>query len=68
MLCLKIAGSVANSVDPDKTPHFAVSHLGLHRLLRPPNTCGKYSIDSFSYFFTKCFTQSCKTSPNVIFI
>ena len=25
--CLKIAGGVANSVDPDKTPH---SHLGLH--------------------------------------
>ena len=44
MLCLKIAGWVANSVDPDETPRSAVSHLGLYRLLRPvcPNTYGKY--------------------------
>ena len=25
---------MANSVDPDETPHFAASHLGLHCLLR----------------------------------
>ena len=44
MLCLKIAGWVANSVDPDETPHSAESHLGLNCLLRPvcPNTYGKY--------------------------
>ena len=39
----KIAGGGANSVDPDETPHSAVSHLGLYCLLRPvcPNTYGK---------------------------
>ena len=44
MLCLKIAGWVANSVDPDETPRSAASHLGLYCLLRPvcPNTYGKY--------------------------
>ena len=44
MLCLKIAGWVANSIDPDETPHSAASHLGLYCLLRPvcPNTYGKY--------------------------
>ena len=43
MLCLKIAGGVANSVDPDVTPHFAASYLVLYCLLRPvcPNTYGK---------------------------
>ena len=43
-LCLKIAGWVANSVDPDEMLHSAASHLGLHCLLRPlcPNTAGKY--------------------------
>ena len=35
MSCLKIAGWVTNSVDPDETPHCVVSHLGLHCLLRP---------------------------------
>ena len=35
MLCLKIAGWVANSVDPDEMPHSAASHLGLHCLLKP---------------------------------
>ena len=29
MLCLKTAGSVTNSVDPDETPRFVASHLGL---------------------------------------
>ena len=44
MLCLKIAGWVANSVDPDETPHSVASHLGLYCLLMPvcPNTYGKY--------------------------
>ena len=44
MLCLKIAGLVANSVDPDETPHSAASHLGLYCLLRHvcPNIYGKY--------------------------
>ena len=43
MVCLKIAGWVANNVDPDETPR---SHLGLYCLLRPvcPNTYGKYGI------------------------
>ena len=36
----KIAGQVANSVDPDQTPRSVASVLGLHCLLRPvcPNT------------------------------
>ena len=44
MLCLKIAGWVANSVDPEEITHFAASHLGLHCLLRPVclNTYDKY--------------------------
>ena len=43
---LKIAGWVANIVDPDETPQFAASHLGLHCLLRPvrPNSYGKYGM------------------------
>ena len=43
MLCLKIAGGVVNSVDPDEMPLSAASHLGLHCLLRPVclNTYGK---------------------------
>ena len=40
MLCLKIAGGVANSVDPNETPRSAASHLGLHCLLRP--VCPNY--------------------------
>ena len=42
MLCLKIAGWVANSVDPNKM--LVASHLDLHCLLRPvfPNTYSKY--------------------------
>ena len=37
---------MANSVDPDKTPHSAASDLGLHCLKRPicPNTNGYYGI------------------------
>ena len=44
MLCLKIAGWVSNSVDPDEMPRSAASYLGLNCLLRPvcPNTYGKY--------------------------
>ena len=35
---------MANSIDPDETPHSVASHLGLNCLLRPvcPNTYGKY--------------------------
>ena len=46
LLCLKIAGWVANSVDPDETPRSAASQLGLYGYLRPvcPNTYGKYCI------------------------
>ena len=48
----KNAGCVANSVDPDETPHDAASHLGLHCLLRSvcPNTYGKY--DSYTQIKT----------------
>ena len=44
MLCLKIAGWVTNSVDPDEVSHPVASHLRLHGLLRPvcPNTYSKY--------------------------
>ena len=37
---------MANSVDPDETPHSAASHLGLYCLLRPvcPNTYSKYGM------------------------
>ena len=50
MLCLKIAGWVANSVDPDETPRSATSHLGLNCLLRPVclNTYGKYGKTDFN--------------------
>ena len=46
MLCLKIAGWEANSVDPNETPRSAAPHLGLYCLLRHvcPNTYGKYGI------------------------
>ena len=34
ILCLNIAGYVANDVDSDETPRSAASHLGLRCLLR----------------------------------
>ena len=34
-MCLKYCWKVANSVDPDQTPHIVASDLGLHCLLRP---------------------------------
>ena len=39
-----IAVYIANSVDPDQTPHSAASDLGLYCLQRPicPNTLGYY--------------------------
>ena len=44
MLCLKIDGWVANSVDQDETPRSAASNLGLYCLLRHicSNIYGKY--------------------------
>ena len=44
MLCLKVAGYVANRVDPDEMPCSAASHLDLHCLLRLicQNTYDKY--------------------------
>ena len=40
IMCLKSAGCVANSVDPDQMLQHAASDLGLHCLLMPvcPNT------------------------------
>ena len=34
MLCLKIAEWMANTVDPDETPCFVASDLGLHCLAK----------------------------------
>ena len=44
LLYLKNARWVANSVDPDETPHFAAYHQGLHFLPWPvcPNTYDNY--------------------------
>ena len=58
MLCLKLAGWVANSVDQDETPHSAASHLGLSCLLRPvcPNTYGKYGIWVYKYTVWSSFS------------
>ena len=57
MLSLKIAGWVANSIDPDENPHSAASHLDLHCLLRPvcPNIYGKYGIQ----IYLKSAIQNC---------
>ena len=43
-MCAKIAGWVANTVDPDQTPRSAAFDLGLLCLLKPvfPNTYSKY--------------------------
>ena len=56
MLCLKIAGLVANSVDPDDAVFCEVSS-GSTLLLRPVfrNTYSKCCIDIFSYFSTKTY-------------
>ena len=64
MLCLKIAGWMANSVDPVETPRSAASHLGLNCLLRPvcPNTYGKYGIVFMLWLVTKI---SIVSNPNV---
>ena len=60
MLCLKIAGSVANSVDPDETPRSAASHLGLYCLLRPVclNTYGKYGKPQFKQTHTDLLAEA----------
>ena len=49
ILWLKIAGWVANSVDPDETLHSVASHLGLHCLLSPVCIYPKYSDTSTPY-------------------
>ena len=45
-MCLKIAGWVANKVDPDETPRSVASNPGLHCLLKPvcTNMYGIYGI------------------------
>ena len=55
LVCLKLAGSMADSVDTDQMLHFAASDLGLHSLLEPvcPNTSGKYSIAMTNSFVNK---------------
>ena len=60
LLCLKIAGCVANSLDPDKTPHSKGSYLGLHCLLRLvcPNTFKEYMVEYFLLFFN-LITKTC---------
>ena len=62
MLCLKIAGWLANSEDPDETPQNAASHLGLHCLLRPvcPNTYSKYG-----KLHQNCFCLPSETGYNL---
>ena len=44
MICLKIAGRVANSVDPDQTPQHAAFDQSLHCLFRSicPNNQDKH--------------------------
>ena len=51
MLCLKIAGLVANCVDPGEMLHSVASHLGLHCLLRPgcPNTYPEYGMPFWTF-------------------
>ena len=51
---------MANSVDPDETPHSAASHLGLYCLLRPvcPNIYGKYGTLLLHYVSRKKYTNT----------
>ena len=59
ILWLKIAGWVANSVDPDETLHSAASHLGLHCLLSPVCIYPKYSDTSTPYHtYSKIWTST----------
>ena len=65
MLCVKIAGNVANSVDQDETPRSAASHFGRHCLPSPvcPNTydeCGSIPTP----WLTKLFSWNPKTSDH----
>ena len=45
LMCQRCDGGMANSVDPDQTPRFAASDLGLQCLLMSicPNIYGKYA-------------------------
>ena len=49
MLCLNVAGWVANIVDPDEMPHSVASHQGLQCLLKTirPKLYGKFEIWAF---------------------
>ena len=42
LMCLKIVEGMANSVDPDRKPHFPASDLGQSCLLRTVNCLSKY--------------------------
>ena len=59
MMCLKIVGQVANSVDLDGMPQNVASHL--HCLLRPVccNIYGKYSKKVSGKYFSSSFTKTC---------
>ena len=64
---------MANSIDPDQTPHSAASDLGLPCLQRPicPNTQGCYSsinIDSCVALTAEPGVASLNLSPDVIFM
>ena len=60
LLCQIIAGWEANSVDPDKTPRSAASHLDLHCLLMAvcPNIYGKF-------ITSNALTSLCNMYPDV---
>ena len=63
---------MANSVDPDETPHIAASHLGQHCLLRPvcPNTYGEYVALNNLHFIailSLTFKAEVKTGADDIF-
>ena len=61
MLCLKIAGWVANSVVPDETPHSAAPHQGLHCLLKPVclNKYGKYGMIKLDFLAQRTIRDAC---------
>ena len=66
----KTARLVANNVDPDQTPHYAASDLGLHCLPRPvcPNAYGKYGNVKFSGFRVSHYYFIKQTLQGIVFI